>query len=423
MGQNATPAHAAHYVDRIRQAAQKRYLLSIGESIIEGARNGKAPTEIVTALRADLDDYERADVGDEPRYKVYSAAQLDSTTFDIDFAIRDLLFVGEPCVVGAPEKNLKTTLMLAAGVSLKLADKFLGQFQVDRPRGFLMFSGESGLRTIQETARRICRQAGCELSELDGFNISSDLPQLDNDTDILEFEAIVADYAPDVVAVDPMMLCLGDVDEKAANMFSMGKLLRKLNDACQKNNATLMFAHHTSGVHPYGATPKLSWLAFSGFKQFVRQWWLLNRMEEYEPGSGIHRLKFVAGGSAGHNGLWIVEVDEGSRNDPGGRRWDVTVKSIDEARQTERQRKDDTKAGERAQKLEDDRAAICRLMAKHPAGKSKTWIRDHCGVSSGRWPGVFAAMFDAGELIECEVTVSNHKKPMPGYRLNTSEAT
>ena len=74
----------------------------------------------------------------------------------------------------------------------------------------------------------------------------------------------------------------------------MAKLLRRLNDACQKNNATLMFAHHTSGVHPYGATPKLSWLAFSGFKQFVRQWWLFNRMEEYEPGSGIHRLKFVA---------------------------------------------------------------------------------------------------------------------------------
>ena len=38
---------------------------------------------------------------------------------------------------------------------------------------------------------------------------------------------------------------------------------------CLNNGATLVFAHHTSGPPQYGATPKLSWLAFSGFKQFV----------------------------------------------------------------------------------------------------------------------------------------------------------
>ena len=229
--------------------------------------------------------------------------------------------------------------MLAAGVSLNVADNFLCCFPVTRRRNFLMFSGESGLATIQETARRICRVSGYELADLDGFHISPDLPQLDDLSDVAEFEAIVAHHMPDIVAVDPMMLCLGDVDEKAANMFHMGKLLRRLNEACQKNNATLMFAHHTSGVQQYGATPKLSWLAFSGFKQFIRQWWLLNRMEEYEPGSGFHRLKFVAGGSAGHNGVWILEINEGSREDLGGRRWEVVVKSVDEDRKSDRRRK------------------------------------------------------------------------------------
>jgi hypothetical protein len=121
----------------------------------------------------------------------------------------------------------------------------------------------------------------------------------------------------------------------------LGKLLRRLNEACQNNNATLMFAQHTSGVQQYGATPKPSWLAFSGFKQFVRQWWLLNRREEYHPGSGLHRLKFVAGGSAGHNSVSILEINEGNRNDPGGRRWEVAVKSLDEARQGDQQRKDE----------------------------------------------------------------------------------
>jgi hypothetical protein len=218
-----------------------------------------------------------------------------------------------------------------------------------------------------------------------------------------------------------MMLCLGDVDEKAANMFAMGTLLRRLNDACQKHNATLMFAHHTSGVPQYGATPKLSWLAFSGFKQFVRQWWLLNRMEEYEPGSGFHRLKFVAGGSAGHNGLWILDINEGNRNDHGGRRWDVAVRTCDEVRQSNQRRKDDAKAAEQQEQLNADRAAVCRLMAKYPDGQSKTFIRDHSGCGR-RWPKVLAHMFQSGELIECEVYIHNKKTPITGYRLNTSEA-
>ena len=100
----------------------------------------------------------------------------------------------------------------------------------------------------------------------------------------------------------------------------------------------------------------------------------------------------------------------------------LTVKSVDEDRQTDRQRKVDAKAEERQQQLDDDRAAVCKLMAKYPNGASKTWIKQHCDVSGRRWPGVFAHMFQAGELVECEITVSNKKTPQPGYRLNTSES-
>jgi hypothetical protein len=290
------------------------------------------------------------------------------------------------------------------------------------PKRFMMFSGESGLPTLQETARRISRRAGYELGQLDGFSLSPDLPQLDDANDIAEFEAIIAGEQPDVVAVDPMMLCLGDVDEKAANMFSMGKLLRRLNEACLNNGATLVFAHHTSGPPQYGATPKLSWLAYSGFKQFVRQWVLLNRMEEYAPGSGLHRLKMVAGGSSGHNGLWIVEIDEGSRNNPGGRHWHVAVKTTEEAKQDSTTRAAEKKTAAAEQKLEAERTAALRILAKHINGLAPTTIRDTAGISGRRWPVVLAAMLERAEIVEVEVITGSPPKARQGYKLANSES-
>ncbi len=36
-------------------------------------------------------------------------------------------------------------------------------------------------------------------------------------------------------------------------------------------------------------------------------------------------------GSAGHSGLWALDIEEGSHKDPGGRRWDVDVQNASEA--------------------------------------------------------------------------------------------
>ncbi len=311
--------------------------------------------------------------------------------------------------------------MLAMGVSLSIPVPFLGTFPVQYPKRFLMFSGESGMATLQETSRRICRSYGYELSDLDGFIISPDLPQLSNAVDIAELETVIAEHEPDVVGIDPMFLCMGDIDEKAANMFSMGKPLTKLNEACMRHNATLIFAHHTSGVPQYGATPKLSWLAFSGFKQFVRQWILLNRMEDYTPGTGLHRLKMVSGGSIGHGGLWVADISEGSRSDQGGRHWRVAVKSADEDRQESSTRTAEKKVAAAEQKLTDERNAVCRYLAKHPSGLAPTKIRDGSGISGRRWPVVLAALIEHGNIVECEVTGGHPPRQLPGYKLSSLE--
>jgi replicative DNA helicase len=59
LAQNATPAHVDYYAGLVRDASLKRYLRSIGEAVIDGAGNGRAPAEIVNALLADVDEYQR----------------------------------------------------------------------------------------------------------------------------------------------------------------------------------------------------------------------------------------------------------------------------------------------------------------------------------------------------------------------------
>lgn len=73
-------------------------------------------------------------------------------------------------------------------------------------------------------------------------------------------------------------------------------------------------------------------IAWAGFQEFVRQWILLNRRVKYDPDQGKHHeLWMSVGGSAGHSGLWGVDVNEGVRDDPGGRRWDVQTLEANEA--------------------------------------------------------------------------------------------
>lgn len=414
----ATAVHIPSEAAKIVECRRKRQLHSMFNDAALATLNGRPSEEIFRTVLGDMADFGREKVSaSEPRFRLYSAAELDRAEFPENYLVERILCANEPLALGGAEKSLKTTIMVQMGIALAVRQPFLGVFQVPESKRFLMLSGESSMRTIQETARRMCRSIGYELGDVDNLTISPDLPQLDNLDDVIEFEAIVADNLPDVVGIDPMMLCLGDIDERAANMFSMGKLLRRLNEACVKHNATLTFAHHTSGPPQYGATPKLSWLAFAGFKQFVRQWVLLNRMEEYEPGSGFHRLKMVAGGSSGHNGLWIVEINEGNRDLPGGRIWECAVRREDEVRQETKKRREQEKADEESQKLNQERWAVIEVLRKHPEGLAKTRMLQKAKIGHRRLGLVFEALIDNGDIVECEMLTGNHKQPKIGYKL------
>jgi hypothetical protein len=116
-----------------------------------------------------------------------------------------------------------------------------------------------------------------------------------------------------------------------------------ITKACLAAGATPIFAHHT--VKHAGKKPgrngalyqtyepaELGDLAFAGFAEFAQQWLLIARREDYEPGTGLHRLWLTTGGSAGFNGCYALDVDEGvMQEDFSGKKWEVRVQTQAEA--------------------------------------------------------------------------------------------
>jgi len=62
------------------------------------------------------------------------------------------------------------------GISLAVGGFFLGKLKVNRAARVGIMSGESGMATIQETARRIARAAGTRLSNIGGLVFTEATP-------------------------------------------------------------------------------------------------------------------------------------------------------------------------------------------------------------------------------------------------------
>jgi replicative DNA helicase len=265
-----------------------------------------------------------------------SSAAFEEADYPSDWLVEGILMAGQPGVIGGPQKTLKTSLMVDLAVSLGTGSPFLGRFPVPEARRVAVISGESGAAALQDLARRVARARKVALDEECRVIWSFRLPRLGRIQDRKALRRSLREAQVDVVFIDPLYLCLLDGAKglSAANLFDIGPLLRKAGETCLAAGATPVFVHHSSkgaakqNMKP-GAVPELADLAFAGVAEYVRQWLLLARREPFQPGSGVHRLVMAAGGSAGHSGCWNLEVDEGSGNGKGGRRWQVRVGDLD----------------------------------------------------------------------------------------------
>ena len=152
----------------------------------------------------------------------------------------------------------------------------------------------------------------------------------------------------------------------------------------------------------------------------MRQWLLLNRRVRYDPDrGGHHELWLSVGGSAGHSGLWGLNIDEGTRQDAGGRHWDVTVVSARDA-YDERVEGEDQVTSTRKQRLQEVRLgrqkeAVLKALQLRPEGDTTRVIRELAGIAASAIQTILDDLVEEGSVTRC--TVLKNKRNEPAYRL------
>ena len=203
-------------------------------------------------------------------------------------------------------------------------------------------------------------------------------PKLSDDGDIATVTAFIKKRNLKVIIFDPAYTSLlkGNTKASASNVFDMGAVLSKISEACLAAGATPVCAHYTvknagmkagrNGAQYKSYEPaELGDLAFAGFGEFARQWLLLARRADYVPGTGKHQLWVTTGGSAGFNGTYAVDIDEGVMGeDFRGKKWDVCVQAQGEAAHS----LVTARASSEQIKIQEDRQTVLNAVGQ---GKSK----------------------------------------------------
>jgi hypothetical protein len=379
------------------------------------------PLDAEIVRQADVEDEREEGQQRRPvRFHRISCLELDASTYEAEYLIDGLLVAKQPCILAGGKKCLKTSLLIDLGISLAVGGCFLGRLRVNRACRVGIMTGESGLATIQETARRIAAAAGYRLGEIANLIFSETLPQFGSPEHEEALRRFIMDDALEVLVVDPAYMCLPDVDH--ANLFQVGEKLRGVSQVCQETGALLLLARHNrkSGKADPFSPPELEDIAWAGFQEFCRQWMLVGRRELYQPGTGEHRLWLSVGGSAGHSALWALDISEGTRATEGGRFWQVNVLRADEARQEVQDQREEARREKADAMLEADQREILSIVAKLKTAETKTALRARASFGHGRFDRAWAALVADGDLRLVQVEKGNNRS-FEGWQLRDSD--
>jgi len=380
-----TPTNVLHYAGIVRELANKRRTIDISTVMMRDAYNGKSTANIISDCRGELEQISAS--SNFVSFRRFTCKELSAAEFPLEYLIPNILVAGQHGVIGGRQKTLKTSIGIDLAISLATAGHFLGYFKVARGCQVAMMTGESGLATIRETADRIAKTANYRLDKISGLVFSDQLPQLSDPQHIDALKRFIDNDEIEVLLIDPAYLCI-DTSGNEASLFHMGRILRPIGELCIERGVTLLLLHHLnkSGQADLFTPPELAHLSWAGFPEFARQWLLLGRREQYEPGSGVHRLWLNCGGSAGHSGCWAVDIDEGAYDPNTPRRWEVRVDRAETALRESLQRQQTVRTEANRQKsdarLAADRTAAVKYLTIHPEGAAMHTIRDNSGINS-----------------------------------------
>lgn len=340
---------------------------------------------------------------------------LDSKTFARSkfrptWLVEDWLAAGQLAVIGGAPKSLKTFFCVALAVSLASGRPLLGLFKVPNKRRVLFFSGESGAEKLKRTADQLCETQGVQLDQCEIF-WHTEPPDLTDADGWRKLHWTVRGCTADVVVIDPAYLSLfGRGGASPANVFDAGRAIMQVHKSCQDAGATLILVYHTRKRKAAKARPVgLSDLAFAGIAEAARQWVLIDHRKPYIAGTGLHRLRFSVGGSAGHSGRYFIDVDEGAGKQA-GQSLRVRVLSEVEAATEEADTGSDGRPGKRQVGLEYWVSIVADWFDDHPEGDTKTGVRKATGCPQELIDSVLKAHLASG-LIE---TTKIPKQSGPG---------
>ena len=359
---------------------------------------------------------------EKPRFtNVVDSAGLLALDLRSSFLVKRILVAGQPCVVGGRSKTLKTSITADLVISLGTGTPFLGEFETQRQR-VLFMSSESGASAIRETAVRIAKSKHVQLTDatvLWGFSV----PQLSRHDHLQALADLIAEKSIDVVVVDPLYLALlsPELANSAGNLFAMGTALGPLSEIGQQTGATIIVLHHfrKSGLIDQEEPAGLDELAQAGVAEWARQWVLLQRRQPYQA-DGQHKLWMRCGGSAGHAGLYAVNVQEGvyDPDQADGRHWDVSVRTTTDAKAEAEQERQERKAREQEQR-EDDQVRRLRLaLERYPGGETRKQLRLSAGLNPENFDRAAYRLEQDGRIEAIQVEKQGRKHD--GWKLKKS---
>ena len=171
-------------------------------------------------------------------FRRITCKELDAGNLDLEYLIDGALVARQPCILAGGKKTLKTSLLIDLGISLAMGGHFLGRLKVNRAARVGIMTGESGLATIQETARRIATAAGLSTGRYWRARLLGRLAPVWQRCPPRGPGAVHQGDELEVIAVDPAYMCIPDVDH--SSIFGMGPVLRGVSQVCQEHGALLL---------------------------------------------------------------------------------------------------------------------------------------------------------------------------------------
>jgi hypothetical protein len=364
---------------------------------------------------------------DRPRIytpEIITSAELNAAVYEQRFLVDGILAEQQSTVIGGRSKAMKTSVAIDLAISLGTGTPFLGKFETI-PSSVLVLSGESGKRSIQETARAVCNARGVHLADARvswGFK----LPSICRQTDMAQLAKVVmgeCENHPDrinVVVIDPAYLCLLDTSTKglqASNLFDMGPILLGLSEWGEKTRTTVILCHHCrkgGNAANQWAPPEREDLSMAGFHEWARQWLLLGRRSAYEQGSGHHDLWLEVGGSAGHGALLGVDIDEGAFATRAAKQWDVSVMSHREVKEQSKRSTEDQRLKKREEIYYQHEVAVIKALRQCRDGETKSVLKALSGVQTGPLSEVLLNLVQ-NQKVE-QTTIKKHTKFYDAYK-------